>query len=52
MLQYRRLPCPPLKIEHSLFLSCFMLKKVLAFCHNGDDYNYVYDDDDDNGVYI
>ena len=30
-----------------------MLKKVLAFCHNGDDYNYVYDDDDDdNGVYI
>ena len=29
-----------------------MLKKVLAFCHNGDGYNYVYDDDDDNGVYI
>ena len=29
-----------------------MLKKVLAFCHNGDDYNYVYDDDDDNSVYI
>ena len=29
-----------------------MLKKVLAFCHNGDDYYYVYDDDDDNGVYI
>ena len=29
-----------------------MLKKVLGFCHNGDDYNYVYDDDDDNGVYI
>ena len=52
ILQYRRLPCPSLKIKHSFFLSFFMLKKVLAFCHNGDDYNYVYDDDVDNGVYI